>query len=82
VYELFLATHFAGGAFQIIGIPEDAVIDTPQYEFTPELSATLYDLGRSMALRGAWQTEPPRFDSLTTQIRLDDIRDRMRQSAR
>jgi hypothetical protein len=74
VYDVFLSTKLAGGNFYILGIPENIIIDTPQYEFTPDLSQALYTLGQTMGEQGAWRSEPPRFDSLITQIPLDDIR--------
>ncbi|PHY00800.1 MAG: hypothetical protein CK529_04795 [Rhodospirillaceae bacterium] len=78
-YEMFLGTALAGGNFYILGIPENLTISTPQYEFTPELSKSLYDLGLSMGQQSAWRNEPPRFDSLTNQLQLDKIRTLIRR---
>ncbi len=74
VYDVFLSTTLEGGFFYILGIPENTPITTPQYEFTPELSQALYTLGQTLGEQSAWRSEPPRFDSLITQIPLDDIR--------
>jgi predicted acylesterase/phospholipase RssA len=74
VYDMFLATTLAGGDFYLLGIPENIVIDTPQYEFTPELTQALYTLGQTLGRNQSWRNEPPRFDSLTTQINIDEIR--------
>jgi predicted acylesterase/phospholipase RssA len=74
VYDLFLRTTLAGGEFYLLGIPEDVTITTPQFEFTPELSKELYGLGYAFGQRNAWRAEPPRFDSLTTQVTLDEVK--------
>ena len=78
-YEMFLGTALAGRNIYIHGIPENLTISTPQYEFTPELSKSLYDLGLSMGQQSAWRNEPPRFDSLTNQLQLDKIRTLIRR---
>ena len=78
-YEMFLGTALAGGNIYIHGIPENLTISTPQYEFTPELSKSLYYLGLSMGQQSAWRNEPPRFDSLTNQLQLDKIRTLIRR---
>lgn len=78
VYDVFLATTMAGGEFYVLGIPEDVEFKSPQYQFTPELSQSLYDLGLKLGQQNAWRNEPPRFDSLTTQIDLTSIRARIR----
>lgn len=74
VYSVFLSTTLAGGQFYLIGIPEGTVITTPQYTFTPALSQSLYDLGKALGEQNAWSTEPPRFDSMITQVPLGDVR--------
>lgn len=81
VYDVFMATTYIGGDFFVLGIPEDAELNMPQYKFSPDLSARLYDLGFDLAQQAQWQSEPPRFDSLTTQIELDDIRELLRSGA-
>jgi predicted acylesterase/phospholipase RssA len=73
VYSIFMSTEIAGGQFYLIGIPESTVIDTPQYEFTPALSQSLYALGKTLGEQSTWRTEPPRFDSMITQVPLEDI---------
>jgi len=74
VYDVFLTTALAGGEFYLLGIPEDVVITTPQFEFTPDVSKMLYELGFALGQRNAWRDEPPRFDSLTKQITLGEVK--------
>lgn len=74
VYDVFLTTALAGGEFYLLGIPEDVVITTPQFEFTPDVSKMLYELGFALGQRDAWRNEPPRFDSLTKQITLNEVK--------
>jgi len=78
VYDSFLATVIAGGEFYILGIPEDVIMTSPQYKFTPEVSTALYNLGFTMSRQNKWENDLPRFDSLTTQIRRSSLMSRLR----
>lgn len=79
VYSTFLATSLAGGEFYVLGIPEDVKFKVPQYEFSAELSKELYAMGFALGQKNAWTKEPPRFDSLTTQINLSTIRKKIKK---
>ncbi|MDX2142856.1 MAG: patatin-like phospholipase family protein [Rhodospirillaceae bacterium] len=74
VYGMFISTAVAGGDFFVLGIPDDIKFNVPQYKFTPDLSKSLFDVGFELGQRNAWRNEPPRFDSLTTQVDLEQIR--------
>jgi predicted acylesterase/phospholipase RssA len=79
VYSTFLATSMAGGEFYVLGIPEDVKFNVPQYEFSAELSKELYAMGVELGQKNAWTKEPPRFDSLTTQLDLGTIRKKLKK---
>lgn len=81
VYDVYLTTVLSGGEFFLIGMPEDAELRTPQYKFKPEVSARLAEIGRAMAVSGAWMREPPRLDSITTQVQMEKIVRQLRAAA-
>jgi predicted acylesterase/phospholipase RssA len=73
IYDVYLATMFAGGEFFMIGMPEDADLRANQLKFNPEVSAKLYDIGYSLSAQNKWMRDLPRFDSLVTQVQSDEL---------